>query len=48
MGLAKGRAEAFAYLEAFVEELKASGFVEAALKQSGSRAKVAPPAEHIA
>jgi polar amino acid transport system substrate-binding protein len=47
MGLPKGRAAAFAYLEAFVEELKASGFVEAALKQSGSRATVAPPAEHI-
>ena len=46
MGLAKGRAAAFAYLEAFVEELKASGFVEAALKESGSRATVAPPAEH--
>jgi polar amino acid transport system substrate-binding protein len=47
MGLAKGRGPAFAYLEAFVEELKASGLVEAALKQSGSRATVAPPAEHI-
>jgi polar amino acid transport system substrate-binding protein len=47
MGLAKGRAPAFAYLEALVEELKASGFVEAALKESGSRATVAPPAEHI-
>jgi len=47
MGLARGRAPAFAYLEAFVEELKASGFVEAALKESGSRATVAPPAEHI-
>jgi polar amino acid transport system substrate-binding protein len=48
MGLAKGRGPAFAYIEAFVEELKASGFVEAALKQSGSRATVAPPAEYIA
>jgi polar amino acid transport system substrate-binding protein len=47
MGLARGRAPAFAYLEALVEELKASGFVEAALKASGSRATVAPPAEHI-
>jgi len=47
MGLAKGRAAAFAYLEAFVEELKASGFVAAALKESNSRATVAPPAEHI-
>jgi polar amino acid transport system substrate-binding protein len=48
MGLAKGRGPAFAYLEAFVEELKASGFVARALKESGSRATVAPPAEHIA
>ena len=47
MGLARGRAPAFAFLEAFVEELKASGFVEAALEASGSRAKVAPPAERI-
>ena len=47
MGLAKGRGPAFAWLEAFVEELKASGFVEAALRESGSRASVAPPAEHI-
>jgi polar amino acid transport system substrate-binding protein len=47
MGLAKGRASAFAYLEAFVEELKASGFVETALRDSGSRATVAPPAEHV-
>lgn len=47
MGLAKGRSPAFAWLEAFVEELKASGFVAAALKQSGARARVAPPAEHI-
>ena len=47
MGLAKGRGPAFAYLEAFVEELKATGFVEAALKESGSRAAVAPRAEHI-
>jgi polar amino acid transport system substrate-binding protein len=47
MGVAKGRAPAFAYLEAFVEEMKASGFVEAALKESGSKATVAPPAAHI-
>jgi polar amino acid transport system substrate-binding protein len=47
MGLAKGRGPAFAWLEAFVEELKASGFVAAALTESGSRATVAPPAEHI-
>lgn len=47
MGLAKGRGPAFAYLEAFVEEMKASGFVAAALKESHSRATVAPPAAHI-
>ncbi len=44
MGVAKGRGPAFPYLEAFVEEMKASGFVAAALKESGSRAAVAPPA----
>jgi polar amino acid transport system substrate-binding protein len=48
MGVAKGRGAAFAYLEAFVEEMKASGFVARALEESGSRATVAPPAEHIA
>ncbi len=42
MGIAKGRAPAFAYLEAFVEEMKASGFVAAALNESHSRATVAP------
>jgi polar amino acid transport system substrate-binding protein len=44
MGLAKGRAPAFAYLEAFVEEMKASGFVATALAESRSRATVATPA----
>jgi polar amino acid transport system substrate-binding protein len=48
MGVPKGRGAAFAYLEAFVEEMKASGFVARALKDSNSRATVAPPAEHIA
>jgi len=47
MGVAKGRGPAFAYLEAFVEELKANGFVAEALKVSNSRATVAPPAEHV-
>jgi polar amino acid transport system substrate-binding protein len=42
MGIAKGRGPAFAYLEAFVEEMKASGFVAAALQESHSRATVAP------
>ena len=45
MGIAKGRGPAFAYLEAFVEEMKASGFVAAALEASHSRASVAPPAQ---
>jgi polar amino acid transport system substrate-binding protein len=44
MGLAKGRGPAFAYLQAFIEEVKQSGFVAAALQESGSRAVVAPPA----
>ena len=47
MGVPKGRGPAFAYLEAFVEEMKASGVVAQALKASNSRAAVAPPAEHI-
>jgi polar amino acid transport system substrate-binding protein len=47
MGVAKGRAAAFAYLEAFVEEMKASGFVAKALKESNSRATVAPPAQPV-
>ena len=47
MGLAKGRGPAFAYLEAFVEEMKASGFVAEALEASNSKATVAPPAAHI-
>ena len=34
-----------AYLAAFVEEMKASGFVADALKRSGQVAKVAPPAK---
>lgn len=48
MGAPKGRGAAFAYLEAFVEEMKASGFVARVLAEGGSRAAVAPPAEHIA
>jgi polar amino acid transport system substrate-binding protein len=46
MGLPKGRGEAAVnYLKAFVEEMKASGFVADALKRSGQRdAMVAPPA----
>jgi polar amino acid transport system substrate-binding protein len=45
VGVPKGRGPAFAYLETFVEEMKASGFVDRALKESNRRATVAPPAE---
>lgn len=44
MCLPKGRAAGAAYLRAFVEEMKASGFVEAAIKRAGQEATVAPPA----
>jgi polar amino acid transport system substrate-binding protein len=47
MGVARGRGEAFAWLEAFVEEMKAEGVVAAALAESGSRATVAPPTARI-
>jgi len=48
MGCARSRGDAAAAeLARFVEEMKASGFVAAALSESGSRAAVAPPAEHI-
>jgi polar amino acid transport system substrate-binding protein len=40
----KGRPAGAAYLRAFVEDMKASGFVAAALKRSGQTAPVAPPA----
>lgn len=44
MGLPKGRDKAAAYVESFVEEMKASGFVAAALKRHGIEgAAVAPP-----
>src|SRR5689334_22939159 len=43
MGTPKGRAAGAKYLAAFVEEMKASGFVADALKRSGQVAKVAPP-----
>jgi polar amino acid transport system substrate-binding protein len=46
MATPKGRAAGFAYLRAFVEEMKASGFVAAALERSGQTdATVAPAAE---
>ncbi len=45
MGTTKGRPAGVAYLRAFVEEMKASGFVADALKRSGQGdATVAPPA----
>jgi polar amino acid transport system substrate-binding protein len=44
MGTQKGRAAGAAYLRAFVEEMKASGFVADALKRANqSDAAVAPP-----
>jgi polar amino acid transport system substrate-binding protein len=44
MGTPKGRTAGAAYLRAFVEEMKASGFVAEALKRSNQQAIVAPPA----
>jgi polar amino acid transport system substrate-binding protein len=43
MGTPKGRTAGAAYLRAFVEDVKASGFVADALKRSGQSATVAPP-----
>ena len=45
MGTPKGRTAGAAYLRAFVEDVKASGFVAEALKRSGQSAAVAPPAK---
>ena len=44
MGTPKGRLAGAAYLRAFVEDVKASGFVAEALKRSNQSATVAPPA----
>jgi len=44
MGTPKGRTAGAEYLRAFVEDVKASGFVAEALKRSGQSATVAPPA----
>lgn len=44
MGTPKDRLAGAAYLRAFVEEMKAAGFVAEALKRSGQTASVAPPA----
>src|SRR6185437_12833279 len=45
MGTPKGRLAGARYLGAFVEEMKASGFVADALKRSGQSASVAPAAK---
>jgi polar amino acid transport system substrate-binding protein len=44
IGTPKGRIAGAAYLRAFVEEVKASGFVAEAIKRSNQSAAVAPPA----
>lgn len=44
MGTPKGRTAGARYLAAFVEDVKASGFVADALKRSNQSAAVAPPA----
>ena len=43
MGTPKGRLAGAAYLRAFVEDMKASGFVADAIKRSNQSAAVAPP-----
>jgi polar amino acid transport system substrate-binding protein len=45
MGVPKGKTAGAKYVAAFVEEMKASGFVADALKRSNQKAKVAPPAK---
>jgi polar amino acid transport system substrate-binding protein len=45
MGTPKGRAAGADYLRAFVEDVKASGFVAEAIKRANQSAMVAPPAE---
>ena len=46
MGMVQGRAEGAAYLRHFVEEMKASGFVDRQLACSGQEGvAVAPPAD---
>ena len=44
MGLPKGRPEAQKYLDAFVEDVKASGFVAAALQRHGIEGALVAPA----
>jgi polar amino acid transport system substrate-binding protein len=43
MAMPKGRPAALAYVKAFLEEMKSSGFVADGLKRSGQSATVAPP-----
>ena len=45
MGTPKGRTAGAKYLSAFVEDMKASGFIADALKRSNQSATVAPPAK---
>ena len=45
MGLPKGRDAGLAYAKAFIEEMKASGFVAQALEKSGVRGVPVAPAE---
>jgi polar amino acid transport system substrate-binding protein len=45
MGVPKGKTAGAKYVAAFIEEMKASGFVADALKRSNQKAKVAPPAK---
>ena len=45
MGMPKGRLAGAAYLRAFVEDVKANGFVADAIKRAGQTASVAPPAQ---
>jgi len=44
MCLPKGREAGARYLRAFIEEMKSSGFVAAAIERAGQEATVAPPA----
>jgi len=44
MGLSKGRLAAQAWLSAFIEDLKASGFVADALRRHGVEGAVVAPA----
>jgi polar amino acid transport system substrate-binding protein len=47
MGVPKGRLAAQAWLSSYIEEMKASGFVAAALQRHGIEgASVAPPRAH--